>query len=61
MLEDVIILQKYNNGDKKMKTKCEVYSRTVGFIRPVNQWNVGKLEEFKNRKYLNLNEGETNE
>ena len=28
---------------------CEVYSRIVGYIRPVFQWNVGKKEEFKDR------------
>ncbi|MEA1925729.1 MAG: ribonucleoside triphosphate reductase [Patescibacteria group bacterium] len=30
--------------------KCEVYSRIVGYIRPVEQWNVGKTEEYKDRK-----------
>jgi len=29
---------------------CEVYSRVVGYIRPVQQWNPGKQEEFKERK-----------
>ncbi|RLG73152.1 MAG: ribonucleoside triphosphate reductase [Methanobacteriota archaeon] len=29
---------------------CEVYSRVVGYLRPVNQWNKGKQEEFKLRK-----------
>ncbi len=29
---------------------CEVYSRIVGYIRPVNQWNKGKQMEFHNRK-----------
>ena len=28
----------------------EVYSRVVGYFRPVNQWNVGKKEEFKQRQ-----------
>jgi len=28
---------------------CEVYSRVVGYYRPVNQWNVGKQEEWKVR------------
>jgi hypothetical protein len=31
-------------------TKCEVFSRIVGYIRPVDQWNDGKQEEFKERK-----------
>lgn len=39
---------------KKMKTKCEVYSRTVGYIRPVDQWNDGKRAEFKDRVLINL-------
>ena len=29
--------------------KTEVYSRVVGYIRPVNQWNTGKKEEYKDR------------
>jgi len=28
----------------------EVYSRVVGFYRPVDKWNKGKQEEFINRK-----------
>lgn len=28
---------------------CEVYSRCCGYFRPVNQWNVGKQSEFKDR------------
>ena len=24
------------------RTKCEVFSRVVGYIRPVSQWNEGK-------------------
>ncbi len=35
-------------------TKCEVYSRVVGYLRPVGQWNVGKQEEFRERKTYNL-------
>ncbi|UCF89954.1 MAG: hypothetical protein JSW39_16820 [Desulfobacterales bacterium] len=30
--------------------KCEVYSRVVGYLRPVAQWNEGKQAEFKDRK-----------
>ena len=29
--------------------KCEVYSRVVGYMRPVSQWNKGKQQEFKDR------------
>ena len=30
--------------------KCEVYSRIVGYLRPVDQWNDGKQSEFTDRK-----------
>ncbi|MFO7570682.1 MAG: anaerobic ribonucleoside-triphosphate reductase, partial [Smithellaceae bacterium] len=29
---------------------CEVYSRVVGYLRPVKQWNKGKQEEFDSRQ-----------
>ena len=32
------------------RTKCEIYSRVVGYMRPVSQWNTGKQQEFKDRK-----------
>ncbi|MDQ5988329.1 MAG: Anaerobic ribonucleoside-triphosphate reductase [Syntrophus sp. SKADARSKE-3] len=31
------------------KSDCEVYSRVVGYLRPVKQWNKGKQEEFRLR------------
>jgi len=33
---------------------CEVYSRIVGYIRPVQQWHIGKREEFKERKVFKI-------
>ncbi len=39
-----------------MKTKCEVYSRIVGYIRPVQQWNHGKQAEWKDRKTFAIKE-----
>jgi len=35
---------------KKAVVPCEVYSRVVGYFRPVNNWNAGKKQEFKDRK-----------
>ena len=32
---------------------CEIWSRVVGFFRPVNQWNRGKISEFKDRREFN--------
>jgi ribonucleoside-triphosphate reductase len=36
----------------KCGCECEVYSRVVGYLRPVSNWNDGKKEEFKDRKYM---------
>ena len=37
---------------------CEVYSRVVGYIRPVQQWNKGKKKEFQDRTTFNICECE---
>ena len=34
----------------KCQGKTEVYSRVCGFFRPVQQWNLGKREEYLHRK-----------
>lgn len=34
--------------------QCEVYSRIVGYLRPISQWNSGKLSEFEMRKTLKV-------
>jgi ribonucleoside-triphosphate reductase len=34
----------------KCQKACEVYSRVVGYYRPVSNWNAGKQEEFRQRK-----------
>ncbi len=33
---------------------CEVYSRIVGYLRPVQQWNKGKREEFRLRREFKI-------
>lgn len=35
---------------------CEVYSRVVGYIRPVQQWNKGKKQEFSDRQEFKIEE-----
>ena len=32
------------------RTKCEIFSRSMGFIRPVSNFNIGKYSEFSERK-----------
>ena len=34
---------------EEFPVKTEVFSRVVGYIRPVSQWNEGKQEEFRQR------------
>jgi len=38
--------------DKSLRNyrPCEVYSRVCGYLRPVQQWNLGKKKEFDRRK-----------
>lgn len=36
------------------RTKCEVYSRIVGYIRPIAQWNIGKQAEWRDRKMFKI-------
>jgi ribonucleoside-triphosphate reductase len=33
----------------KCGARCEVWSRSVGYLRPVDQWNPGKQSEFADR------------
>lgn len=32
------------------RVPCEVYSRIVGYLRPVRDWNVAKQQEFRDRQ-----------
>lgn len=36
--------------------ECEVYSRIVGYIRPVKNWNESKRTEFGDRKVFGIKE-----
>jgi len=44
----------YLKGEQPECPECrqatEVYSRIVGYLRPVNQWNDGKQAEYRNRR-----------
>ena len=48
----------YINGEKYVCDQCgeatEVYSRITGYYRPVQNWNEGKTQEFKDRKLYDL-------
>jgi|GEM_PF-564908 len=32
------------------RVPCEVYSRIVGYLRPLQDWNKGKQQEFAERR-----------
>ncbi len=55
----------YLEGEHQFCPKCvveqktEVYSRVVGYIRPVEQWNKGKQAEFGDRKEFSVKDGAT--
>ena len=55
----------YLNGEQEKCSVCqqetEVYSRVVGYLRPVKQWNDGKLAEFGMRKTFNLTQDRVDE
>ena len=36
--------------EEGVETRCLVFSRIVGYLRPVEQWNAGKQVEFHHRK-----------
>lgn len=53
-------MKELSNGDLQLengviipagkRTRTEVYSRVVGYLRPVSQWNRGKKSEWTDRK-----------
>jgi len=54
MFEENRIEDKEGKEEDFQGTKCEVFSRVVGYIRPVSQWNEGKEAEFKDRKNFEI-------
>ena len=34
------------------RTKCTVYTRVMGYHRPVENFNIGKIGEHRERKYF---------
>jgi ribonucleoside-triphosphate reductase len=37
------------------RQKCEVFSRSMGYIRPIKNFNIGKRAEFEERKTFREN------
>ena len=51
-------MENQNEGSEQenVKVPCEVYSRIVGYLRPVQAWNEGKQAEFEDRKTFQVPE-----
>jgi anaerobic ribonucleoside-triphosphate reductase len=51
----LINMDKSNKSvEDSSRTRCEVYSRVVGYLRPVQQWNKGKKEEYRQRQVFKV-------
>lgn len=37
------------------RTKCEIYTRVMGYFRPVSHFNIWKKSEFYERQYFKEN------
>ena len=50
------ILKEYSGMNKELpqekRTRCEIWTRVMGYHRPVSGWNLGKQAEFHERKYF---------
>ncbi len=40
--------------EAELQVPCEVYSRIVGYLRPVQNWHQGKQQEFRERQPFRL-------
>ncbi len=47
---EIVALSVNEAREEKRRIPTEQYSRVVGYLRPVSQWNIGKQEEFRERK-----------
>lgn len=39
-------------ANENKRTRCEVFCRAMGYIRPVNFFNIGKKQEYADRKWF---------
>ena len=40
--------------DDELRTPCEVWTRVMGYHRPIATWNKGKQAEHAERKYFEV-------
>jgi anaerobic ribonucleoside-triphosphate reductase len=39
------------------RTRCEIWTRVMGYHRPVSAWNAGKQSEHQERRYFRESSG----
>lgn len=42
------------------RTKCEVWTRVMGYHRPISSFNIGKKGEVAERKYFSIKKSSAN-
>lgn len=42
--------QKSTNNLKAKRQRCEIWTRVMGYYRPTQSFNLGKKQEYKQRK-----------
>ncbi|MDP3465749.1 MAG: anaerobic ribonucleoside-triphosphate reductase [Sulfuricurvum sp.] len=47
-MKDEMVLKSQENK----RTRCMVYTRVMGYHRPVESFNIGKKQEHKDRTYF---------
>ena len=45
-------MQKEIKLDNSERTPCEIWTRVMGYHRPISSFNIGKKGEFADRKYF---------
>lgn len=47
-----MIENKNNMSEQIQRTRCEIYTRVMGYHRPVSSFNIWKKAEFYSRNYF---------
>lgn len=51
-MKNEVIVQPDPELPENERTRCEVWTRVMGYHRPVSQFNVGKQTEHRHRKHF---------
>lgn len=48
------MVKKKESNKNKYRTRCEVWTRVMGYHRPKSQFNIGKKAEYEERVYFKI-------